>query len=412
VPPLLEPELELPLEPLPEPEPPDEPLELELPSKAPQKVEVPPLLAWHCQVHGPVPLTAVAVPDEQRLLVGALVRLWALDEPHMPLTAVPPLELDPEVEPEELASPDELEPEPEELEPPDELPPDEPEPVELVLPDELPLELELASKAPQKAALPPLLAWHCQVHGPVPLTADAVPAEQRLPVGALVRLWPLDEPHMPLTTTITPPPEPEPEELEPPDETLPDDPEPEPEEPVLPDVLPDELEPELDEPASPDELFPEELEPEPEELASPDELLPDELEPELEPPPEPGSGRTQRELPLSHRRAATCVSLLCRLRLLTGIVPLRVTTDHTPLVSVYVRPRYLSVVTFNGAAFVASPLDATALVSRAICCCNCCNACSSCRSCSCSDTCCRCICSRSAACCCCIRAGVGRMDVL
>jgi hypothetical protein len=226
--PLLEPELELP----------DElPLEpLSVPSKALQKVEVPPLLAWHCQVHGPVPLTAVAVPDEQRLLVGALVRLWALDEPHMPLTAVPPLELDPEVEPEELASPDELEPEP--------------------------------------------------------------------------------------------------EELEPPDETLPDDPEPEPEEPVLPDVLPDELEPELDEPASPDELLPEELEPEPEELASPDELLPDELEPELEPPPEPGSGRTQRELPLSHRRAATCVSLLCRLRLLTGIVPLRVTTDHTPLVSV------------------------------------------------------------------------------
>jgi hypothetical protein len=38
-----------------------------------------------------------------------------------------------------------------------------------------------------------------QVHGPLPLTADAVPALQRLPVGALVRSAPFEEPHAPLT---------------------------------------------------------------------------------------------------------------------------------------------------------------------------------------------------------------------
>ena len=49
------------------------------------------------------------------------------------------------------------------------------------------------------AVLPPLLSAHIHDHGPVPPTADAVPALQRSVVGAELTATPLEEPHEPLT---------------------------------------------------------------------------------------------------------------------------------------------------------------------------------------------------------------------
>ena len=56
-----------------------------------------------------------------------------------------------------------------------------------------------ASRAEHCAAVPPLEPAQLHDHGPLPLTAEAVPALQRLAVGALVRLAPFEEPHAPLT---------------------------------------------------------------------------------------------------------------------------------------------------------------------------------------------------------------------
>jgi hypothetical protein len=53
--------------------------------------------------------------------------------------------------------------------------------------------------AEQVAVVPPLLPAQLQFQGPLPLTADAVPALQRLAVGAVDRLEPFEEPHTPLT---------------------------------------------------------------------------------------------------------------------------------------------------------------------------------------------------------------------
>jgi hypothetical protein len=58
---------------------------------------------------------------------------------------------------------------------------------------------ELETEALQLAVEPPLLPAQLHFHGPLPLTADAVPAAQRLAVGALVSVAPLEEPHLPLT---------------------------------------------------------------------------------------------------------------------------------------------------------------------------------------------------------------------
>jgi hypothetical protein len=115
---------------------------------ASQLVAEPPLLPLQVQVQGPLPLTDVAVPVVQRLVVGALVRLAPLEDPHWPLSR------------------------------------------------------RLAS---QLAAEPPLLPLQAQVHGPLPLTDVAVPVVQRLVVGALVRLDPLEDPHWPLTAPPPPP---------------------------------------------------------------------------------------------------------------------------------------------------------------------------------------------------------------
>ena len=89
-------------------------------------------------------MTELAVPALQRLVVGAVVKVPPLDEPHWPLTGV------------------------------------------------------LAILAEQLAVEPPFDPWQLQVQGPVPLTELAVPAVQRLVVGAEVKVPPSAEPHWPL----------------------------------------------------------------------------------------------------------------------------------------------------------------------------------------------------------------------
>jgi hypothetical protein len=108
-----------------------------------QEAVVPPAEPAQLHDHGPLPLTADAVPGLQRLVVGALAKLPPFEEPHAPLTA-----------------------------------------------DE---------GAPHSAVEPPLLPAQNQVHGPLPLTADAVPGLQRLVVGALLTATPFAGPHCPFT---------------------------------------------------------------------------------------------------------------------------------------------------------------------------------------------------------------------
>ena len=51
----------------------------------------------------------------------------------------------------------------------------------------------------QLAVDPPFDPAQVQIQGPLPVTALAVPALQRLVVGAEAKVPPLDEPHWPLT---------------------------------------------------------------------------------------------------------------------------------------------------------------------------------------------------------------------
>jgi hypothetical protein len=112
---------------------------------AEQLAGVPPLLPAQDQFHGPLPVTAEAVPALHRLVVGALLTALPLAVPHTPFTA------------------------------------------------------EEATVAEQLAGVPPLLPAQDQDHGPVPVTAEAVPALHRFTVGALLSAAPFDEPHKPLT---------------------------------------------------------------------------------------------------------------------------------------------------------------------------------------------------------------------
>jgi len=106
---------------------------------------LPPLLPAQLQLHGPLPLTVDAAPALQRLAVGAVLTDAPFALPHAPFTGCG------------------------------------------------------GSSAEQLAVVPPLLPAQLHDHGPLPLTVDAVPALQRLAVGALVRLPPFEEPHVPLT---------------------------------------------------------------------------------------------------------------------------------------------------------------------------------------------------------------------
>jgi len=130
-------ELLLPLEPL-------EPVEASL---SEHDAVLPPLLPAQLHDHGPLPLTADAAPAVQRLAVGLALTFAPFEEPHAPFTGV----------------------------------------------------AEATFFAEQVAVVPPSLPAQLHDHGPLPLTADAVPVLQRLAVGALLRLPPFEEPHAPLT---------------------------------------------------------------------------------------------------------------------------------------------------------------------------------------------------------------------
>ena len=53
--------------------------------------------------------------------------------------------------------------------------------------------------AEQFAVVPPSIPMQVQVHGPLPLTAPAVPAEQRLVSGAEINVWPFEGPQAPFS---------------------------------------------------------------------------------------------------------------------------------------------------------------------------------------------------------------------
>jgi hypothetical protein len=170
-------------------------------ARASHEAVVPPAKPLHIQVHGPLPLTADAAPALQRLLVGALLRSAPFEEPHAPLTAevvgaqhnpvAPPLL------PEQLQDHGPL---------PltaDAVPALQRLALGAVLtatPFALPHLPTISSRAEQLAVVPPPEPAHVQFHGPEPLTLEAVPALQRLVVGALVRSALFEGPHAPLTT--------------------------------------------------------------------------------------------------------------------------------------------------------------------------------------------------------------------
>ncbi len=56
--------------------------------------------------------------------------------------------------------------------------------------------------AEQFAVVPPFDPVQVQVHGPLPDTAEAVPALHRLPVGADANVWPFDDPQVPFTGVL------------------------------------------------------------------------------------------------------------------------------------------------------------------------------------------------------------------
>ena len=58
---------------------------------------------------------------------------------------------------------------------------------------------DTVTNAEQLAVVPPLEPLQLHVHGPEPVTDDAVPAEQRLVEGLDDTVVPLDDPHTPLT---------------------------------------------------------------------------------------------------------------------------------------------------------------------------------------------------------------------
>jgi len=137
----------------------------------------------------------------QSPLVGALLTATAFAEPHTPLTAE-------EVkESEHTAAEPPLLPAQLQLHGPlpatvEALPALQRLAVGAVLattPFALPHAPLISSRAEQLAVVPPPEPAQLHDHGPLPVTVDPVPALQRLVVGALVRSAPFEEPHVPLT---------------------------------------------------------------------------------------------------------------------------------------------------------------------------------------------------------------------
>lgn len=111
-----------------------------------QSINVPTPVPSHTQLHGPLPPTADAVPVAQRPLVGALLAATPFAGPHCPL-----------------------------------------------LPD--------ATGAAHDAFVPPFAPAQVQFQGPLPDTADAVPALHRPLAGAALVTIPFAGPHAPFTDT-------------------------------------------------------------------------------------------------------------------------------------------------------------------------------------------------------------------
>ena len=157
-------------------------------------------------VHGPLPLTVSAVPALQRFAVGATISVWPSDAPHAPLTAVTTsacllavqLAVVPPFAPAQLhvhgplPLTDDAVPELHRLAAGAAVnawPSDEPQ---------APF-IAAAFAAEQLAVVPSFAPAQLHVHGPLPLTAEAVPVLQRFVEGITVNVWPLDEPHVPFT---------------------------------------------------------------------------------------------------------------------------------------------------------------------------------------------------------------------
>ncbi len=162
--------------------------------KVVQEAADPPLVPEQLQVHGLLPLTVEAVPTEQRPVVGIVVALALFAVPQTPLTAVAlvtlqeaeapsllPLQVHVDVSPSAVT----FEGVPEVQEPA----------VEPQAPSTF--SSCCSREAEQESFSPSLLPVHVHVHGPWPLTLDAVPDEHRPLVGFEVRLAPSAEPQAP-----------------------------------------------------------------------------------------------------------------------------------------------------------------------------------------------------------------------
>lgn len=109
-------------------------------SLAEQLAVIPPFDPAQVQDHGPVPLTAEAEPEAQSFDDGSVRKLFPFTEPQAPFTS------------------------------------------------------RFAEQLTVKALLDPA---QVQLHGPVPLTTEALPALQRFDFGAVKKLCPFEEPHSP-----------------------------------------------------------------------------------------------------------------------------------------------------------------------------------------------------------------------
>ena len=159
---------------------------------------VPPLLPAQVQSHGPLPITAEAAPVEHKFLVGFALIATPFAEPHDPLifSWAAQLAAEPPFDPAQVQA-NGPEPVTAEAEPAlhrlvvgafvTSVPFAEPQ-APLIL-----------SRAEQLAVEPPFEPAQFQLQGPVPLTAEAAPALQRPVVGTLVRPAPFDVPQLPLT---------------------------------------------------------------------------------------------------------------------------------------------------------------------------------------------------------------------
>lgn len=113
---------------------------------AEHKAVLPPFDPAQDQSHGPPPVTAEAVPASHSPVVGMLLTATPLALPHAPL---------------------------------------------------------ISRFAEHDAVVPAFEPAQVQPHGPLPATAEAVPALHRLVIGALVRSAPFEAPHTPFTA-VTP----------------------------------------------------------------------------------------------------------------------------------------------------------------------------------------------------------------